>query len=191
MIVFLRIPYIKSITILGGIVMLLACKNDLQDVNKLVQPEQRPEMTGDNLEMIYSDSAKIKYRVLTPEYLKINKEKEKYEEFPQGIYVISYDKDGEMAGSIRSKYAKKLEEEMLWEARNEVIVINAEGKKLETELLYWDMKKEQIYSDRYVRLTSGGQIIEGNNGFVSDQNLEHPVFLSITGNIEVEKKQPQ
>lgn len=171
--------------------MLLACKNDLQDVNKLVQPEQRPEMTGDNLEMIYSDSAKIKYRVLTPEYLKINKEKEKYEEFPQGIYVISYDKDGEMAGSIRSKYAKKLEEEMLWEARNEVIVINAEGKKLETELLYWDMKKEQIYSDRYVRLTSGGQIIEGNNGFVSDQNLEHPVFLSITGNIEVEKKQPQ
>lgn len=80
---------------------------------------------------------------------------------------------------------------MLWEARNEVIVINAEGKKLETELLYWDMKKEQIYSDRYVRLTSGGQIIEGNNGFVSDQNLEHPVFLSITGNIEVEKKQPQ
>ncbi len=191
MIVFLRIPYIKSITILGGIVMLLACKNDLQDVNKLVQPERRPEMTGDNLEMIYSDSAKIKYRVLTPEYLKINKEKEKYEEFPQGIYVISYDKDGEMAGSIRSKYAKKLEEEMLWEARNEVIVINAEGKKLETELLYWDMKKEQIYSDRYVRLTSGGQIIEGNNGFVSDQNLEHPVFLSITGNIEVEKKQPQ
>ena len=191
MIVFLRIPYIKSITILGGIVMLLACKNDLQDVNKLVQPERRPEMTGDNLEMIYSDSAKIKYRVLTPEYLKINKEKEKYEEFPQGIYVISYDKDGEMAGSIRSKYAKKLEEEMLWEARNEVIVINAEGKKLETELLYWDMNKEQIYSDRYVRLTSGGQIIEGNNGFVSDQNLEHPVFLSITGNIEVEKKQPQ
>ena len=191
MIVFLRIPYIKSITILGGIVMLLACKNDLQDVNKLVQPERRPEMTGDNLEMIYSDSAKIKYRVLTPEYLKINKEKEKYEEFPQGIYVISYDKDGEMAGSIRSKYAKKLEEEMLWESRNEVIVINAEGKKLETELLYWDMKKEQIYSDRYVRLTSGGQIIEGNNGFVSDQNLEHPVFLSITGNIEVEKKQPQ
>ena len=191
MIVFLRIPYIKSITILGGIVMLLACKNDLQDVNKLVQPERRPEMTGDNLEMIYSDSAKIKYRVLTPEYLKINKEKEKYEECPQGIYVISYDKDGEMAGSIRSKYAKKLEEEMLWEARNEVIVINAEGKKLETELLYWDMKKEQIYSDRYVRLTSGGQIIEGNNGFVSDQNLEHPVFLSITGNIEVEKKQPQ
>ena len=191
MIVFLRIPYIKSITILGGIVMLLACKNDLQDVNKLVQPERRPEMTGDNLEIIYSDSAKIKYRVLTPEYLKINKEKEKYEEFPQGIYVISYDKDGEMAGSIRSKYAKKLEEEMLWEARNEVIVINAEGKKLETELLYWDMKKEQIYSDRYVRLTSGGQIIEGNNGFVSDQNLEHPVFLSITGNIEVEKKQPQ
>lgn len=46
-----------------------------------------------------------------------------------------------MIGSIKAKYAKKLEDEMLWEARNEVVIINAEGKKLETELLYWDMKK--------------------------------------------------
>ena len=37
-----------------------------------------------------------------------------------------YEKDGSMVGSITSKYAKKLEEEMLWELRNEVVVINAE-----------------------------------------------------------------
>ena len=73
-----------------------------------------------------------------------------------------------MIGSIKAKYAKKLEDEMLWEARNEVVIINAEGKKLETELLYWDMKKELIYSDRYVKLSADGQIIEGNNGFRSE-----------------------
>lgn len=77
---------------------------------------------------------------------------------------------------------------MLWEARNEVVVVNAEGKKLETELLFWDMKKEIIYSDRYVRLTADGQIIEGNNGFESDQNLNNPVFKNITGKVEVENK---
>ena len=63
------------------------------------------------------------------------------------------------------------------------------GKKLETELLYWDMKKELIYSDRYVKLSADGQIIEGNNGFHSDQNLNHPVFENISGSIEVEKQQ--
>lgn len=188
MIIFLRISYIKSITVLLGAVMLLACKNDIQEVKRLASEEQRPEMTGRNLEMVYSDSAKIKYRVITPEYLKMTHGKQNYEEFPKGLHVISYDVDGNEAGSIKSKYAKKLEDDMLWEARNEVVIINAEGKKLETELLFWDMKKEIIYSDRYVRLTADGQIIEGNNGFQSDQNLNNPIFKNITGQVEVEKQ---
>ena len=184
-----RILYMKSIIVLLGAIMLLACKNDITEVNALAEREKRPDMTGENLELVYSDSARIKYRVLAPEYIKVNREKEKYEEFPKGIHVLSYDPAGKMIGSIKAKYAKKLEDEMLWEARNEVVIINAEGKKLETELLYWDMKKELIYSDRYVKLSADGQIIEGNNGFHSDQNLNHPVFENISGSIEVEKQQ--
>ena len=184
-----RILYMKSIIVLLGAIMLLACKNDIKEGNALAEREKRPDMTGENLELVYSDSARIKYRVLAPEYIKVNREKEKYEEFPKGIHVLSYDPAGKMIGSIKAKYAKKLEDEMLWEARNEVVIINAEGKKLETELLYWDMKKELIYSDRYVKLSADGQIIEGNNGFHSDQNLNHPVFENISGSIEVEKQQ--
>ena len=184
-----RILYMKSIIVLLGAIMLLACKNDIKEVNALAEREKRPDMTGENLELVYYDSARIKYRVLAPEYIKVNREKEKYEEFPKGIHVLSYDPAGKMIGSIKAKYAKKLEDEMLWEARNEVVIINAEGKKLETELLYWDMKKELIYSDRYVKLSADGQIIEGNNGFHSDQNLNHPVFENISGSIEVEKQQ--
>ena len=184
-----RILYMKSIIVLLGAIMLLACKNDIKEVNALAEREKRPDMTGENLELVYSDSARIKYRVLAPEYIKVNREKEKYEEFPKGIHVLSYDPAGKMIGSIKAKYAKKLEDEMLWEARNEVVIINAEGKKLETELLYWDMKKELIYSDRYVKLSADGQIIEGNNGYQSDQNLNHPVFENISGSIEVEKQQ--
>lgn len=189
-IVFSRISNIRSIAVLLGTVMLLSCKNDIQEVNKVAEDEVKPEMTGEDLVLIYSDSAKIKYKVITPEYIKMNNGKEKYEEYPQGIYVISYDADEKEMGSIRAKYAKNLEEEMLWEARNEVVVINAEGKKLETELLYWDRKKEIIYSDRYARLTANGQIIEGNNGFKSDQNLDNPIFYNITGRVEVEKNTP-
>ena len=171
-----RILYMKSIIVLLGAIMLLACKNDIKEVNALAEREKRPDMTGENLELVYSDSARIKYRVLAPEYIKV------------GIHVLSYDPAGKMIGSIKAKYAKKLEDEMLWEARNEVVIINAEGKKLETELLYWDMKKELIYSDRYVKLSADGQIIEGNNGFHSDQNLNHPVFENISGSIEVEQQ---
>lgn len=147
--------------------------------------EGLPELSGEGMVLFYSDSARLKYKVSAPVYEKYNLEKEKYDEFPKGLKAVLYDKDGKEVGSIVSKYAKKLEEEMLWELRDEVVVINSEGKKLETELLYWDMKKEIVYSDRYSRLTSGDQIIEGNGGFESDQQLYNPVFKNVTGQVEI------
>ncbi len=182
------IPFCKSIIVLLGTIMLLACKNDMKKVALLTDQKDLPEMSGENMEMIYSDSARIKYKVLTPLYYKFDKEDKKYDEFPKGIHVISYDRDGNVIGEITAKYAKQLEKEMLWEARNEVVVVNAEGAKLETDLLYWDTKNEKIYSDRYSRLTANGQIIEGNNGFESDQNLKNPVFKNITGQVEIEQQ---
>ena len=179
--------YLRSIIVFLGTIMLLSCKNDIKQVEALAEEQDKPEMVGYELELIYSDSARIKYKVLTPEYVKTTQGVEKYEEFPQGIYIISYDANGKEIGSIRSRYAKKLEEEMLWEARDQVVVINAEGKKLETEQLFWDMKEKTIYSKRYTKLTAGNQILEGHTGFESDQNLNNPVFYGITGQVEVNK----
>lgn len=177
---------VKSITVfLLGTVMLFSCKTDPKEIDKIASRADMPEMSGENMELIYSDSARIKYRVITPLYNKFNQNDKKYDEFPQGLQAVLYDKDGKEMGTLVCKYAKKLEDEALWEIRNEVVVINSEGKKLETELLYWDMKKEWIYSDRYSRLTAGEEIIEGNDGFESDQQLNNPVFKGITGKLNV------
>lgn len=164
--------------------MLLACKNDMKEVNNIAGENELPEMRGEDLILTYSDSARLKYKVFTPEYIKVNKENDQYEEFPKGIHIISFDAEGKVLGSIKAKYAKKMEDKMLWEARNEVVIINTEGKKLETELLFWDMKTKTIYTDRYARLTADGKIIEGNDGFESDQDLQNPVFKNITGVID-------
>lgn len=103
---FLRSIYFKSIIVLGWTIMLLSCKNDLKEVNKLGDAQQLPEMAGENLVMIYSDSARIKYKVITPQYLKISQEENKYDEFPRGIHVISYGTDGKIVGEIKARYAK-------------------------------------------------------------------------------------
>lgn len=187
MIIFSRIR-IKSITVLLGAVMLLSCKNDLKDVAAIVGEEQlRPVMSGVNMNLIYSDSARIQYKVFTPEMLQFDSEKKKYKEFPKGIHVISYEKDGMERGTVDSKYAKNLENDMLWELRNQVVVISGD-KKLETELLFWNTEKGIIYTDRYVRLTDKGNVIEGNNGLVSDQELENPVIKNTSGEVEFEMK---
>lgn len=171
-----------------GTVMLLSCKNDMKDVAAIAGEEQlRPVMSGINMALVYSDSARIQYKVLTPEMLQFDAEKNKYKEFPKGIHVTSYEKDGSVQGTVDSKYAKNLEEEMLWELRNQVVLVSGD-KKLETELLFWDTKKGIIYTDRYVRLTDKGNVIEGNSGLISDQGLENPIIKNTSGEVEFETK---
>lgn len=160
--------------------MLFACKNDIKKVSRITDKEVVPAMSGEQLAMTYSDSARVKYRMFAPLYTKIKTEEEDYDEFPGGIHVIYYDRDGSIIGEIQSEYAKNLTKEELWEARRKVVVRNGEGKKLETELLYWDMRKKWIYSDQFARLTDGNNVLESSGGFESDQNLEHPVFKNIT-----------
>jgi hypothetical protein len=41
---------------------------------------------------------------------------------------------------------------------------------------------------QYVRLTSGDQVIEGNDGFESDQQLNNPLFRKVTGRLELENQ---
>ena len=53
--------------------------------------------------------------------------------------------------------------------------------------MFWDMDEKKIYSNVYTRIISGERIIEGNDGFESDQDLKNPVIKNITGIVEVEK----
>ena len=98
---------IRSITILVWMVVLFSCKTDIKEVNALATREGLPEMSGEDMELWYSDSARLKYRVIAPVYEKYNLEKEKYDEFPKGLKAILYDKEGHEVGSIVSRYAKK------------------------------------------------------------------------------------
>ncbi len=179
--------YIKGIITLFCVIMLLSCKNDIKDVYAIPLKMDYPEMNATGMTLIYSDSARIQYKVKTPEYIKMNTENEKYEEFPKGIDVTSYNDDGTVMGTIRSDWAKKFDHANIWEAKYNVVATNADGTVVETEQMFWDMDKKIIYSHQYTRITSGERIIEGNDGFESDQDLKNPIIKNITGIVEVEQ----
>lgn len=175
--------------ILLGVIILFSCQNNsIKEVNKIISRDTlKPIMLGEEMELIYSDSARIRYFIKAPRYAKYKIDKYDFEEFERGIAVKTYDKKQNVIGSIKSLYANKKSKEELWELRDSVVIINSDGKKLETELLFWDMRKKKIYSDRYVRLTSNAQIIEGY-GFESDQDIQSPIFKDISGKVEFETK---
>ena len=43
---------------------------------------------------------------------------------------------------MTAKYAKFTDNKDLWELQDSVVAVNEAGEKLETELLFWDQKKD-------------------------------------------------
>ena len=65
------------------------------------------------------------------------------------------------------------------------MVVNKKGEQLNTEELYWDEKKETIYSEVFVKITTDEEIIMGE-GFEADQNFTNYTLSKVTGQITIE-----
>jgi LPS export ABC transporter protein LptC len=82
---------------------------------------------------------------------------------------------------VTAKYGKCTNNN-LWELRDSVVVINEKNEKLETELLFWNQEKDLIYTNRFVKITSENEIIQGI-GFESDSHLYNRKILKVTAEI--------
>ena len=107
-----------------------------------------------------------------------SKETPPYTEFRSGIKVVLFSNKTDSV-QVTAKYAKCTDNN-LWELRDSVVVINELNEKLETELLFWNQEKDLIYTDRFVKMTSADELIQGI-GFESDSHLTKRKIFKETG----------
>ena len=139
-------------------------------INKFIDTEIEPDLVAENVEVLYSDSARLQMRMVTPLTKHFTSATEQREEYPEGLQVWFYEKTGELKGHISANWAKRDIVNDLWEARGNVVAIDDEGKKLETEQLFWDPQKRFAYSVIYTKITSETGIeAAGDNGFNAKQ----------------------
>jgi LPS export ABC transporter protein LptC len=104
-----------------------------------------------------------------------------FSEFRSGIKVDFYNGKENPQAKVTAKYGKCTNNN-LWELRDSVVVINEKNEKLETELLFWNQEKDRIYTNRFVKITSEDEIIQGI-GFESDTHLLNRKILKVTADI--------
>lgn len=143
-----------------------------------------PSHTARNLETIYTDSGKVQLILSAPLMESFNKNEEPYSEFKSGIKVLFYDGHKEPIASVTAKYAKFTDNKNLWELQDSVLAINEAGERLETELLFWDQKKDLIYTDRFVKITTEDQIVQGY-GLESDPRLSKRRIKNLSATIYI------
>ena len=163
--------------------MLPSCKNDVQKVLSLDFVDTLPELTARDIEIMYSEKAKVQIKLVSP-YLVKTTEDEPVMYFPEGFTVYFYDSAMHLKSTITADYGISYEKKKLMEARHNVVVENMDkGEKLNTEELFWDRAKQQIYSNKFVKLTTGEQVVTGD-GLTSEEPFDEVIITNPKGLIE-------
>jgi LPS export ABC transporter protein LptC len=176
----------KLILLLIAIGGFVSCENDIEVVQSFADPAKVPDATFENFETLYYDSVKLTAKVQSRLLLRYSQErvKEPYMEFPKGIFVQLYDSLKNVKAEVRSKYAIFNEKQKIWEARKDVIVISTDGKKLNTEQLFWDQNKKIIYSNKFCRVTTPSASLTGNK-FTATEDFSSYELTDVKGPLQV------
>lgn len=169
----------------GMLLALTACTNDVEEVRRQTRDTLFPVSSTRNVEMLYSDSARLRSRIRAPRRDTYLGEKE-YIEFPEGIQVLFFEADGKESGQLKARYAISYSKEDRMIARNDVQMWNAEGKKLNTEELIWDQKSGRIFSEKFSKITSREEVIYGD-GFESNQDFSSYRIVKIRGIVTLQE----
>ena len=152
-------------------ILLFSCTNDMQVIEKFIDTETEPDMIIEHVEVNFSDSARLQMTMITPLLKRFDSAQEQRDEYPEGLHAWFYENTGELKGEIKANWAKYDRIEELWEARSNVVLINAEGQKLETEQLFWDTKKAIVYSEKYTKYTGPDGSIATGDTFTAKQDF--------------------
>lgn len=178
----------SAITVLAAIALIIiSCENG-NITSEKIDILALPSHTGKDITTIYTDSGKIQLVLIAPLLESYEKAETPYTEFKSGIYVLFHDGQEEPVASVTAKYAKYTDNKNLWELQDSVVAINEEGEKLETELLFWDQKKSLIYTDRFVKITTEDQILQGY-GLESDPRLSKRRIKKLSATIYINDEQ--
>ncbi|MBM3400809.1 MAG: LPS export ABC transporter periplasmic protein LptC [Bacteroidetes bacterium] len=180
--------YISGAVCSVGILLLSACENDLRKVEQLSAKKLSiPVDKSTGVEIIYSDSAVVKAKLITPELLNFKTEKP-YIEMRKGVTVIFYDQYHQESSRVKSDYAIRRERENIVELKRNVVATNIKGETFKSEELIWDETKKRFYSTRLVSITSNQNILFGTS-FWANEDFSYYEIVQSTGDLRLTGEQ--
>lgn len=172
--------------------LLQGCENDLNKVKQISSLESNTHVdTTRGAEVIYSDSAKVKARVITPLMLHHTVALPFYE-MPKGVKITFFEADlnkskdspeNHILCTIVSDYAITSNNDKLIELRKNVVVSNPAGDVLKSDELFYDSLKKIIYSNKQCWLNKAdGTALDGTS-FISNETFTDYRFEKGKGDI--------
>jgi LPS export ABC transporter protein LptC len=179
---FLTRSGVKVIPFIIGMTFIFSCRNDIEKVSKIDNPDTIPAAHAREVEIMISDSFNVRVKITSPELKEfpVADSLEPKTEFPQGLIATFYNKSKQVESTLVAGYAIYHTQRKLFEASKEVVVKNfTQDQELHTDMLWWDENSERIWSDRAIKIITSAGTTYGDSGFESDQSFsKYDIFRS-------------
>ena len=165
-------------TVVASIVV--SCKNKIGEAERLDLSRTPTQQTFDMF-AVQTKNSIVEMRMEAPLMEHFNTDSSSYDSFPQGISVYGYTDDGLLESIILADDARHIvpkdrNKDEIWEAFGNVILHNViEQETMETDTIYWDQAKKEVYTDCYVKIYSRQGFLQGF-GMRSDDHVRNSIL---------------
>lgn len=122
------------------------------------------------LETICSEQGTVKFKLRTPKALHYENEDRVY---PEGGVVEFYEKDLTISATARANAVYYTAQTDSYEFRGDVEIKSLrDNTLLNTEALHWQPSKEEVYTDKFIRIETADKLLTGE-GLNAKQDLSH------------------
>lgn len=163
-----------------------SCINDPEDVARLRARLDDKIEVAEGVEILYSDSAKLRVIVRAPRMLNHTQSADQRQEFPDGLLVTFLDEREDTSSTLIANWGVYRRRTSQFTVRDSVVWESVDQQRLQTEELNWEEKTEEIYTNKFVILEQPGYLITGY-GLRANQDFSNARVLQVDGKIPVSK----
>lgn len=166
-----------------------SCREEQKvDISHSLDASKMPSMSTRNISTLISDSGITQYKIISPLWDIYDEADTPYWNFPEGLYLQKYDPDYNVIATVAADSAKFFKNERLWRLEGEVEMTKFPDELFLSPRVFWDQRRQQLYSDTFIHIENATHVIEGT-GFESDESLTSYRILHPNGIFPINREE--
>jgi hypothetical protein len=148
-------------------------------------------MTSYGVNTLISDSGVIKYKIVTERWDVNTVREPSCWTFEKGVFFEQFDQQFHVEAYVQADTAWYFDQKKLWHLRGRVRIRNVNGLLYESQELWWDGLRHELYSNVFSKVTTPERTLQGTY-FLSDERMTHYTVSNSKGSFtteDIEKKE--
>lgn len=165
----------------------MGCQPTEEEKNYLKHLDEEPVKEAFNVRFIFSEKAIIQATLEAPHAIETVIDEKDARIFDNGLHLIFFTPEGDPRSDLTSeqgKFQNQFSEAEVW---GNVVMVNGQGDKMETERLFWNKNTDRIYTNEFVKIRTENEIIYGDSMEANSDFTEYKIY-HIRGSITLEQE---